>query len=394
MPGSLRIARLFGITIFIHASWVLVAILVLFNFLAFFSEGGAWQFGDFVLTVQSPLPRDELRWLAAGATTVLFFGSVLVHELSHSLVAQRLGLPVHSITLFIFGGVSNLRREPESAKSEFLMAAVGPATSLVLGALFWLLLKLAGDTVLGDPPQQAAASVFRQIAVINVILAIFNLLPGFPLDGGRVLRSAVWAMRRDRRTATRIATRGGQLLAGLLVLWGFYHLTRQDLISGMWSMLIAFFLYNAASASYQQESFDASLRRLNVASLMTREPTGVPVDLPLAALVSTYILPLRGRAFPVELAGELLGIVSVEHVRRVPQDEWPRRRVGEVMTPVARLEPLKPEDDARRAFERLMRGEAAQLPVFEDGRLVGLFERDVIFGYLRMREELGLDRRR
>ncbi len=379
MPGSLRVARLFGITIFIHASWVLVAILVYVTFENLFA--------DLFLT-------PAYRWIAAAATTFLFFSSVLVHELSHSLVARGFQLPVHSITLFVFGGVANLRREPDSAKAEFLMAAVGPFTSAVLALLAWGISGLS-DAALGGITRQLVSGVFRQIALVNAILAGFNLLPGFPLDGGRVLRSVLWAWRNDRRTATRIATRGGQLVAAILLLYGLVQLVaEQQLVAGMWSMLIAFFLFNAASASYRQESFDSSLRRVQVGGLMTREPASVPDDLPLASLVSTYILPMRGRAFAVERNGELIGIVSLDHVRQVPQAEWPRRRVGEVMTPLKGLDRLNPEDDARRAFERLMQGETAQLPVFDDGDLVGLFERDVVLGYLRIREELGLERGR
>lgn len=385
MPGSLTIARIFGIEIRVHSSWLFVFFLVLFTFRSIF-------------LAEHPLWTDEQRWIAAGATTLLFFLSVLLHELSHSVVARRFRLPVHSITLFIFGGVANLRREPESARSEFLMAAVGPGMSFLLGGVAWVLWHLAEFALTGRT-RQVSAGVFEQIAVINVVLGAFNLLPGFPLDGGRLLRSVLWGWRKDRRIATRIATRGGQVVAAGLAVWGLAQLLeaatgdRDQFISGGWSLLIAFFLFNAASASYRQELFDQSLRDVNVGTLMTRDPTPVPPDLPVAALVATYVLPMRGRAFPVERDGRLLGVVSVGDVRRLPQREWSRRVVSDVMTPVERAAPLSPSDDAQRGLERLMRVDATTLPVVADGQTVGLFERDVIFEYLRMRQELGLQRR-
>lgn len=380
MPGSLTIARIFGIQVRIHSSWLFVFILVLLTFHSIFGENPFWTEGQ--------------RWFAAGVTTLLFFLSVLIHELSHSLVARRFKMPVHSITLFVFGGVANLRREPDDARAEFLMAAVGPATSFALGGLAWALLT-ASDALLAPGRTRAiAVGIFEQIATINVILAVFNLLPGFPLDGGRVLRSVIWGLRRDRRFATRIATWGGQLLAGALALWGVFQLVDRQFVSGSWSMLIAFFLFNAASASYQQEVFGESLRRLDVGTLMTRAPATVPPDLPIDALVATYVLPLRGRAFPVVVDGRLLGVISVADVRRLPQEEWPRRRVSDLMTPLERLEPLAPSDDARRGLERLLRDDVSLVPVVAGGEIVGLFEREAVFEYLRMREELGLDRQR
>jgi Zn-dependent protease/CBS domain-containing protein len=380
LQGSVRIARLFGIDIRVHISWILIAALFFYlNFEAF--------------SVALPLIPLE-RTVLALVTTALFFASVLLHELSHSIVARRFRLPVHSITLFLFGGVSNLRREPDSARAEFLMAAVGPFTSFVLAGVFWLARIVAIDELRGIP-REALPYMFEQLSFINLALGVFNLLPGFPLDGGRVLRSALWGLRSDRRWATRVATRGGQAVAGLLALWGVFQLSQPGgQFAGTWTMLIAFFLFNAASASYRQEQFDDSLRRVSVASLMTRELATVPSDLPVQGLVNMYVLPMRGRAFPVEQSGAFVGVVSVADVRRIPRAEWPLHRVAEIMTPLQRVESLRPDDDAQRGLERLLRGDLAQLPVVQDGQIVGLFERDVVFDYLRMREELGLDGRR
>jgi len=377
MPGSLTIARIFGIKVQVHSSWFLIAVLVLVTF-----QGGLpilWTEGQ--------------RWLAAGAMTLLFFLSVLAHELSHSLVARAFRLRVQSITLFVFGGVANLPREPESPRAEFLMAAVGPVMSFFLAGLFWVTGE-AGDVLLAGRTRQVFVGVFSQIALVNLILGVFNLLPGFPLDGGRVLRSIIWGLGRDRRIATRVATLGGQLLAGALVLYGLLQLADESLIGGMWSILVAIFLYNAAVASYRQETFDDTLRQVDVGSLMTRDLHAVPSDLPIATLVATYVLPLRGRAFPVERAGETVGIVSVEDARRVPREQWPLTPVADVMSPVSSAQAVSPSDSAASGWSILARSGATHLPVIENGRLVGVLERQVLVDYLRMREELGLNSRR
>jgi Zn-dependent protease/predicted transcriptional regulator len=377
IAGSLRVARIAGIDIRVHFSWFLIAALFFYLNLETFS-------------LELPLIPGE-RVIFAVLTTLLFFGSVLLHELSHSIVARRFRLPVHSITLFLFGGVSNLRREPDSALAEFLMAAVGPFTSFMLAAAFWALGAVA-RAILPGIQGEAVPYMLQQLAFINLALGIFNLLPGFPLDGGRVLRSALWAFRGDRRWATRIATRGGQAVAGVLALWGIYqfYVEPRDFLSASWTFLIAFFLFNAATASYRQERIEDSLRRVNVGSLMTRDLVSIPAEMPVESLVTAYVMPMRARSFVVERDGRPIGVVSLADLRRLARDEWRSRRVGDVMTPLDRVPALQPSDDARRGMDVLVRTDSGEAPVMDDGRLVGLFERDVVFEYLRMREELGL----
>ena len=381
ISGSIRIARIAGIDIRVHVSWFLIAALFFFlNYETF--------------SIDLPLVPSE-RVVLAALTTLLFFASVLLHELSHSIVARRFRLPVHSITLFLFGGVSNLRREPDSAGEEFLMAAVGPFTSFVLAGAFWGLRELAQQTLHGIEGE-SIPYMLEQLAFVNLALGVFNLLPGFPLDGGRVLRSALWGARGDRRSATRIATRGGQVMAGLLGLGGIFALTGGcwfifcGQLGGAWTMMIAFFLFNAASASYRQEQFEDSLRRVHVGTLMTRDLVSVPFDMAVESLVSSYVIPMRARSFLVERDGRVVGVVSLGDLRRLAREEWRLRRVGDVMTPLERVPALQPNDDARRGMDVLSRSDSGEAPVVDDGRVVGLFERDVVFEYLRMREELGL----
>lgn len=378
IQGSVRIARIFGIDIRVHVSWVLIAVLFFYlNFEAF--------------TVDLPLVPVE-RVVFAALTTLLFFVSVLVHEVSHSVVARAFRLPVHSITLFLFGGVSNLRREPDTARSEFLMAAVGPFTSFVLALLFYLGMRATEATLTGIQGE-AVPYMLEQLAFINLALGVFNLLPGFPLDGGRVLRSILWAVRKDRKWATRFATRGGQVVAGLLALWGVYQLLQPGLgFGGTWTILIAFFLFNAASQSYRQEQFEDSLRTATVASLMARDVAHVPEQLALEELVSMYVMPLRARSFLVDREGVPTGVVSVEDLRRVPRPEWVVRRVRDVMIPIEQLPTLAPAQDARTGLETLMGANVPSAIVMDDGRIAGLFERDAVWEYLRMRDELGVGR--
>jgi Zn-dependent protease len=381
VQGSLTIARVLGINVQVHFSWILVAGLVLVTFRE--------EVQPFVLL------RSEYRWLAAALMTLFFFGSVLAHELSHAVVARAFRLEVKDITLFVFGGVANLPREPDDPKAEFTMAAVGPLMSLALAGLFWGGGR-AAESLLRGSPGLITVYAFDRLALVNALLGVFNLLPGFPLDGGRVLRSIWWAISRNRRAATRAATRGGQILAGVLLVAGLVQLVgdRELFINGMWSILIAIFLYNAATGYQRQESFEEALRGINVGTLMTRDLAYVPADLPLSSLVSTYVLPMRGRAFPVERSGDLVGLVSIGAVRRMPREQWQTRRVAEVMTSLEGRETLAPSDDGARGWTALLRNGTTEIPVLENGRLVGLLERDVVIDYLRMRQTLGLDSRR
>ena len=229
MPGSFRVARLFGIELRIHISWVVILGLVFFSL---------WS--D-VFPSQYPFWSDQKTLLVSAVTALLFFGSIVAHELSHSLVARRFKMRVSSITLFLLGGVANLQEEPPSAKAEFYMAAAGPLMSVCIGVVGLGIANLI-DT-LGIVSLQAVSAVAGYLGVINLYLAGFNMIPGFPLDGGRVLRSTIWAIRHDRAKATTIAARGGQLVAGLFVLWALTQLAI-DGAGGLWwwPILIAHFL--------------------------------------------------------------------------------------------------------------------------------------------------------
>jgi len=377
VPGSFRVARLFGIEIRIHISWVLIFALVFFGLL----QGGSRTWSQ------------EKLVLIATITALLFFASIIAHELSHSLVARAFKMKVSSITLFLLGGVANLTQEPPTAKAEFFMAAAGPAMSFLIGIVGLAIgggdFSDFGVTVRGlidlrtAPSFDGVVAVASYIGTINIYLAVFNLLPGFPLDGGRVLRSILWAIRGDRAKATPIAARGGQLVAGLFVVWGL-----QQLFEGralwFWPLLLAYFLYNAATQSLQQEKLGGLVAGTRVAPLMNVSFAVADPRATVASIVRDLMLPRNVRAVPVVAGGDFLGLVTTEDVRKVEHDRWATTPIEQAMTPAAQLAKLAPEDDLMQALQRF--GDTSVLPVVRDGRLVGLLDRDGVVNYIRMRD--------
>jgi Zn-dependent protease/CBS domain-containing protein len=380
VPGSFRLARLFGIELRVHVSWVVIFALVFY---------GLWQ-GQFVGTAWS----EQKRLVVAVITALLFFCSIIAHELSHSLVARRFKMKVSSITLFLLGGVANLSQEPPSAKAEFFMAAAGPAMSFVIGTLG---LTIGGGEIpfvsvpvpgvldiRSYPSLDGLIAVASYLGTINVALAVFNLLPGFPLDGGRVLRSIIWAIRGDRAKATQIAGRGGQLVAALFVLWGIVQFSEGDAL-WFWPLLLAYFLYNAATQSMRQERIGGLVAGTRVAPLMNTSFVPAGPRSTVATVVRDLMLPHNLRAVPVVSDQSFLGLMTADDVRKVDHDRWATTPIEQVMTPSASIAKLAPDDDLGLALSRF--GELAVLPVVRDGRLVGLLDRDGVVNYIRMRDQ-------
>jgi Zn-dependent protease len=378
MPGSFRVARLFGIELRIHISWVVIFGLVFFS-LWQGQEGTTWS--------------QQKRLAIAVITALLFFCSIVAHELSHSLVARRFDMKVSSITLFLLGGVANLRQEPPTARAEFFMAAAGPATSLVIGVLGLTIgggeIPFVGIPVPGvidlrtSPSLDGVVAISSYLGTINLALAAFNMLPGFPLDGGRVLRSIIWAYRGDRAKATPTAARGGQIVAGLFVLWGLAELSNGTAL-WFWPLLLAYFLYNAATQSLNQERLGGLVAGTSVAPLMNTTFVAADPRSPVATVVRDLMLPHSLRAVPVVADQSFLGLVTADDVRKLDHERWATTPIELVMTPSASLVKLAPEDDLAQALARF--GGAAVLPVVRDGRLVGLLDRDGVVNYIRMRD--------
>jgi len=372
MRDSLRLGRLWGIEIRLDYSWFVIFVLV------------TWVLAASYFPLGYPGWPPGLYWGMALITSLLFFASVLAHELAHSLVAMRSGIPVQGIRLFIFGGVSQITDEPRSARDEFRFTVVGPFTSLVLGlafgALWW-------ETRGWNHPIAALA---QWLATVNVGLAVFNLIPGFPLDGGRVLRSLIWAASKDLRKATQIASAIGRGVAFLLIIGGLAMIFSGGFFNGLWFVFIGWFLESAAAQSWRQFTLRELLRGHKVSEVVNRDWPHVSRDLALDDLVEEHILTNLRRFLPVVTDERLVGIVTLHDLRKAPRADWPQIQVERVMTPLEKVHWVKPEEEIWAALQMMAQKDVHQLPVLAEGRLVGVVARDSILSFIQTRAELGL----
>ena len=376
LGNSIRLFRVAGIDVGVHVSW-----LVIFGLVTWSLAVGVFP----SIAGLKGLPEWEY-WVLGAITALLLFASVIVHELAHSLVAKSRGLGVRSITLFIFGGVSNLAGEAKKPSTEFIIAIVGPLTSFAIAAVAYVV-----DAAL---PASAAVpdAVLSYLVYINLALGAFNLIPGFPLDGGRVFRALAWTWTGSLRRGTEIAAFVGHLVAWGLLLLGFYLiLVRGDLFQGIWLGAIGWFLQNAASSSLQQVLIEQRLRGARVADVVEPDTTVVAPDLPLVTLIEDSFMRGNRRAVPVVSDGRLVGMVTVGDVKEVPRDRWPTMTVGEVMGGRDGVVSVGPRDSLQRALEALAKGDFEQVPVVEDGKLVGVVTRADIVRQIQLREALDLE---
>ena len=371
MTGTFKIGRLFGFEINVHWSWLFIFFLV------------TWTFSTGILEQFYPEWTSSRRWVVAGAISIVFFLSILLHEMSHSIVARRYGIPVASITLFVFGGVSNLTKEPENARQEFWIAIVGPLTSFILGILFAALYFLL------DPIEDGAAGVAANLAVINTAIGIFNLVPGFPLDGGRVLRSIFWARKRNLLGATRTASSVGMIVAYLIMGLGIASFFFVSVVTGIWFFLIGNFLRMASSESYRQVFLDVALKGVPASAVARQDYVTVPPDMTLTELVEENVLAGHGRCFPVVVADSLLGLVTLTDLRAIPRDEWPTTSVYRIMTPFERLRVVNLKDDLPEVLNQMASGDINQVPLVEGKQILGLIHRSDVFRYIQTRQEIG-----
>ena len=370
MPGTIRVGRIFGFEINVHWSWVFILVLVT----ATFATG--------VLEEFHPGWTASQRWIVGAFVALLFFTSILLHEMSHSVVARRYGIPVSSITLFVFGGVSNLGKEPETARQEFWVAIVGPLTSIVIAAVLGI-----GYVVL-EPLHEGAAAVASNLAFINLAIGIFNLVPGFPLDGGRVLRSAFWARSRNLLDATRLASRIGQGAAYVIMGIGVIFFLFLDFVTGIWFFLIGNFLKGASEASYAQLFTDTVLKGIPASAVATQTYDAVSPELTLAELAEEHVLGGQGRCFPVMAGEELLGLVTLTDLRKTPRDDWRTTTVYRAMTPFAKLKTVGFKDDLTKVMALMAGGDLNQIPLVDGKLLRGLIHRADVLRYIQVRQEL------
>jgi Zn-dependent protease/CBS domain-containing protein len=376
LGNSIRLFRIAGIDVGVHISWFVIFALVTWSL-------AVGVFPSFPGLSGRP---EAVYWVLGAITALLLFASVIVHELAHSLVAKSRGLQVRSITLFIFGGVSNLAGEAKNPSTEFVIAVVGPLTSFVIAAVAFVI-----DAVV--PPSAAELdAVLSYLVYINVALGLFNLIPGFPLDGGRVFRALAWSLTGSLRRGTEIAAFVGQLVAYGLLLIGFYLILVQgELIQGIYFAAIGWFLQSAANSSLQQVLVEQRLRGARVADVVEPDTTGVAPEVPVATLIEDYFMRGNRRAVPVVSDGRLVGMVTVGDVKEVSRDRWPTITVGEVMGGRDRVVSVSSRDTLQRALEALAAGDFEQVPVVDDGKLVGVVTRADIVRQLQLREALDLE---
>ena len=363
---------LFGFKVRVDISLVFLALLV------------TWSLASAVFPPQLPgLDRATYWWMGVAGTIGLFF-SLIFHELSHSLVARRYGLPIRGITLFIFGGVAEMSDEPPSAKAEFWMALAGPAASILLALLAWALSGLGAAAGVPEP----VTAVVAYLALINAVLAVFNLVPAYPLDGGRVLRAALWWRKGDIVAATRSAARAGGAFALLLMGLGVLQVVTGNFVGGIWFFLIGMFLRSAARGSYMDILTRGMLAGAPVRRFMTRDPVTVPPGITLQALVDDYVYAHHHEQFPVVDGERLIGSIGVRQLKATPRESWPHRTVAEIAEPASDVNTVDAETDAAKALSLMTRSGRSRLLVTERGRLVGILALKDLLAILSLKIEL------
>ena len=376
MRSNVKLGRVSGIEIGLHYSWFIIAALIVFSLGEHFRQVNPnWSNGE--------------TWAVALFTAVLFFVSLLLHELAHSLVAQARGLRVSAITLFALGGVSQIQDDATDAKTEFWVAIAGPIASLVIG-FGCLGIALGLGWQLSTEPQTAVTGVLVWLGYINIVLAAFNMIPGFPLDGGRVLRSIVWATTKDAGRSTRIAARVGQVVAFLFILDGIWRFFSGAGIGGLWIAFIGWFLMDAAKSSYAEVETRAALGGTKVSDVMSRDCVSVDPGMRLQEFVDTYVLKGGQRCFGVEDHGRLLGLITPGDVGGIPRESWAEATVGEGMRPLRELHVVSPDAPVLDALKLLARYDVNQLPVVANGTLQGMVSRAQLVRLLQARSELRL----
>ncbi len=373
MHGSLRLCKIAGITISIHVSWIIIALLL------------TWSLATSWFPVFSPHWSTLTYWLVSSLAALLFFVSVLLHELAHSLVARMRGLPVKNITLFIFGGVSNIAHEPESPGVEFQMTFVGPLASLLIGGLSYLLWIFVRDGT------SLLAATLAYLAFANLLLGVFNLIPCFPLDGGRILRSIIWMISGSLQKATRITVAIGQVIAYLMILWGVWMFFSGAVLSGIWIGFIGWFLLSSAQSTNSQVMLETSLKGVTVDAVMNVEPVTVPADISLQRLVYDLLLPRGYRSALVTEGDQLVGLITLSDIRHCPHAQWEQTPVSHVMTPLEKLHAISPQQSLSQVLSLMVNQDVNQLPVVQDTHLIGVLRRDDVMRFLEVRRSLGLD---
>jgi Zn-dependent protease/CBS domain-containing protein len=370
MPGSLRLTKIAGIDVYAHLSWFIILVLL------------TWSLANDWFAQLFPGWSATTYWIAAFVSALLLFVCVLVHELAHALVARAHGLSVKNITLFIFGGVANIKEEMKRPGVEFQVAIAGPIASFLLAGLaFLLVLPLRGTGA-------SAEAVLDYLIVSNLLLGAFNLIPGFPLDGGRVLRSIIWKITRNYQKATRIASAVGQGAGYVFILLGIIEFFTGNFFNGLWTVFIGWFLLSAAQSAVTEAEVESNLQGVSAKHVMNRDAVTVPANISLHRLVEDYFLPQGLSSAPVTQGDYLMGLITLADIVRVPREQWSSTPVGHVMCLAEQVHTATPEQPLQDVLEMMSTQNINQVPVVEDGHLVGLLSRESILRYLQVRQSL------
>jgi len=364
--------KLLGFEVKIDSSWIILAVLI------------TWSLATGVFPAYFEDMPASNYWAMGVAGALGLFLSIIFHELSHSLVARRFGIPMKGITLFIFGGVAEMSEEPPSAKAEFLTAIIGPVSSVLIAAVFYGILQIGEAS--GWPP--AFNGVLFYLVWVNFILALFNLLPAFPLDGGRVFRSILWSWKKDLHWATMVSSRVGSAFGVLFIAWGLWEIIQGNFIGGLWQAMIGLFLRGAAKSSYRQIVTRDLLAGLTVGRFMTPDPVTVPPGISLQNFVDEYLYRSHHQIYPVVKDGELVGCVTVKKLKNIPREEWPRRQVAEIASGCEEAAAISADSQAMEVIDIMNRTGNSRLMVVENGRLVGIVTLKDLSEILALRMEI------
>jgi Zn-dependent protease/predicted transcriptional regulator len=374
MRSSIRLGRFFGIEVGLHYSWFLIAFLITMSLSAQFQASNASWGGPVI-------------WAVSIVTAILFFVALLAHEMSHALVARARGLTTRAITLFALGGLAQIEKEPEDAKTEFLVGIVGPISSAVIGVVCLGIARGAGWRE-GAQPGTPVAAMFLWLGYINLTLAAFNMIPGFPLDGGRILRSIIWWSTGSGDRATQLAARIGQMVALLFIALGIFRFFGGAGFGGLWIAFIGWFLLQAAGASYTTVTVMKGLEGVSVGDVMTRDCASVDGNLNVQNFVEEHLLHSGRRCFVVEQNGEMVGLVTPQEIRSLERARWPYTTLNDVMRPLDQVHTVTPATPVSEALATMGRDDVNQLPVMSNNRLEGIVSRAHVLQALQTRAEL------
>lgn len=370
---SISLFKLSGFTVKADLSWLIIALLI------------TWSLAKGLFPHYFPGFSNNIYWLMGFVGAIGLFMSIIFHEFCHSIVARRFGLSMKGITLFIFGGVAEMESEPENPKTEFYMAIAGPLSSIFLGVFVYLIL-IAGNRIGLSKPLKA---VLEYLMVINFVLAGFNLIPAFPLDGGRVLRSILWGWKKDLRWATHVSSYLGSSFGMFLTVWGVLNFITGNVINGMWYLLIGFFIKSASQMSYKRVLIRDSLAGEEISHFMNTNPVTVPPLLSIEQLVNDYFYKYHYKMFPVKDGDNLVGCITSKQVKDLPQQEWDKNLVEDIMIQCTKENIISPTTDALKALSIMNQTGNSRLMVMDNNQLVGIITLKDMLKFLEMKIDLG-----